>query len=135
VEQRSRNKGEFEPEHRTEVRHTSHVRPALQEDRIPTTRIDLSELAKLTAEAAKAADPVTPLASVVFDLAPNRVPRLRIPRQELMGMDFDRGEAFLVSLLDDVSTVGMLVDVAGMPEEQVMAALVRLQGRGIIDIV
>jgi hypothetical protein len=134
VEQRSRKKGDFEPEQRTEVRHSSHVRPALQ-DRIPTTRIDLSELAKLREAAAKAADPVTPLASVVFDLAPNRVPRLRIPREELMGMEFDRAEAFLVSLLDDVSTVGMLVDVAAMPEEQVMAALIRLQARGIIDIV
>jgi hypothetical protein len=111
------------------VRHSSQVRPVLHEERIPTTRIDLSELAKLTA----APEPETPRA-VWVDLSPSRVPRLLMDRDELMRVKLDRNEAFLVSLLDEVSTVAMLVDVAGMPEEQTLATLHRLRARGIIDL-
>ena len=117
------------------MRHSSQVRPVqptlpMLQERIPTTRIDLSELARLTAAAP---EPETPRA-VWVDLSPMRVPRLLLPREELLQIQLDRNEAFLVSLLDDVSTVAMLVDVAGMAEEQTLAALHRLRVRGIIDL-
>jgi hypothetical protein len=63
-----------------------------------------------------------------------RVPRLLMPREQLLTIHLDRHEAFLVSLLDDVSTVAMLVDVAGMAEEQTLATLHKLRARGIIDL-
>jgi hypothetical protein len=129
VEQSGRKRGE--PEAKAgEVRHSSQVRP-VQQDRIPTTRVDLSELARLTA--AVAPEPETPRA-VWVDLSPTRVPRLLMPREQLLKIQLDRNEAFLVSLLDDVSTVAMLVDVAGMAEEQTLATLHKLRARGIIDL-
>jgi hypothetical protein len=129
VEQSGRKRGDVQNQP-GEVRHSSQVRP-VQQDRIPTTRVDLSELARLTAAAS--ADPETPRA-VWVDLSPTRVPRLLMPREQLLKVQLDRSESFLVSLLDDVSTVAMLVDVAGMPEEQTLATIHRLRARGIIDL-
>ncbi len=92
--------------------------------------MDLTELARLSSSFA---DPVTPLGSWV-DLSPARVPRLLLSSQELLAIQLDRREAFLVSLIDEVSTVAMIVDVAGMAEEMTLATLRKLHLRGILDL-
>ncbi len=122
------------PAQGNEVRHASQVRPKQAdrgvEDRITTKRVDLRELAKLTASLGEPT-PAMPLQV----LPASGVPRLRGSRNSLYGVVLDRHEAFILSLLDDVSTVAMLVDVAGMAEHLTLATLVRLRERGIIDVV
>lgn len=122
------------PAQANEVRHASQVRPKQPdygaEERITTKRVDLRELARLSASLSEPT-PAMPMRV----LQPSGVPRLRVSRESLFHAQLDRNEAFIVSLLDDVSTVAMVVDVAGMAEHLTLATLVRLCERGIVDVV
>ena len=115
-----------------EVRHISEIRPAQRQpppQRV-TTQIDLAELARLTAASAQPEIAEGPSVELSLD----HVPRLRVSRQVLLRTELDRREAFLISLIDDVSTVGMIVEVAGMAEELTLATLHQLYVQGIIDL-
>lgn len=60
-------------------------------------------------------------------------PRLVRSRKELAGAPIDHRDAFVMSLVDGQMSVAMLVDVAGMPEEELVAILTRLRRLGIIS--
>ncbi len=61
-------------------------------------------------------------------------PRVLVNRRALASAPIDHREAFLVSLIDGSITVAGLVDVSGMREGEVTAALQRLARLGIISL-
>lgn len=62
----------------------------------------------------------------------NARPKLVRSRKELAGAPIDHRDAFVMSLVDGQMTVQTLVDVAGMPEQELVAILTRLRRLGII---
>jgi hypothetical protein len=61
-------------------------------------------------------------------------PKVLVDRRALASAPIDHREAFLVSLVDGAVTVSGLVDVSGMPEGEVHAALRRLVRLGILAV-
>jgi hypothetical protein len=95
---------------------------------MPTLPFDLSEYAR---EAT--GEPRTDHAdSAKLDFALDRVPALNVSPDQLLGAGLDHKTGFLVSLIDGVSTLEMIVDVAGMPKEEALAALQSLYLRRLI---
>lgn len=62
------------------------------------------------------------------------VPRVARPRGELARAPLDHRQGFVLSLVDGRTTVQGVIDVAGMPEEEVVAALHRLRYLGILTL-
>ena len=62
----------------------------------------------------------------------SRVPLVRVPFEELSSLSMDSRMGFLVALVDGSSTIQNILDVAGMPEREVLHALVTLREAGII---
>jgi hypothetical protein len=54
----------------------------------------------------------------------DQVPMVGLPRSQLLGLSLDHRAGFILSLIDDVSTLEMILDVCGMP---------RLDGLRIVD--
>ncbi len=102
------------------------VPPARPE--MPTLPVDLSEYAR--AAMADVRDGGKAVAAADFD--PSRVPRVAISQDALLATTLSHKAGFLVSLLDGISTIEMVVDVAGMPREEALAELQSLYLRGII---
>lgn len=62
------------------------------------------------------------------------VPWLVVTHDELRRMPLDSRSGFLVSLIDGRCTVEMLLDVAGLPEDDVIAMLAQLVRLGAIEL-
>ncbi len=62
------------------------------------------------------------------------VPRSRVPSHEIRSVCDDPREAFLLSLLDGVSTTREIVDSSGMPELDALGRLHRLLERDLIAL-
>jgi hypothetical protein len=84
-------------------------RPSIREDDVGAAAMKLGSGAPLTAR-----------------------PRLARSRKELETAPIDHREAFVLSLIDGKTTVQSLVDVAALPEKDVLAILARLRRLGII---
>jgi len=60
------------------------------------------------------------------------IPHLAVPRAELVGKLQNHREAFLVSLVDGVSSLADVLDMAGMAQVEAMALLCNLHARGVL---
>jgi hypothetical protein len=109
-------------------------------EEMPTLPFDLSQYAReATGEPRVDGSPESEAAAAaarhdVADFDPTRVPRLTVAQEDLVQLKLDHRAGFLVSLLDGVSTIEMIVDVAGMPQEEALSALQALYLRGIIRL-
>jgi hypothetical protein len=63
-----------------------------------------------------------------------RVPRVILAREEVNASDLDHRDYFLLSLLDDRTTIEELLDICGMPTEEALALLEGLARRGVISL-
>ncbi len=81
---------------------------------------------------AHGATTIRPMAATGDFLA--KVPRVILSREELNAADLDHRDYFLVSLLDDRTTVEELLDICGMPAEEALALLDGLARRGVIAL-
>ena len=109
-------------------------------EEMPTLPFDLSQYAReATGEGRVDASPESLAAAAAArhdasDFDPSRVPRLTVAPEDLVKLKLDHRAGFLVSLLDGVSTIEMIVDVAGMPQQEALSALQALYLRGIIRL-
>jgi hypothetical protein len=96
--------------------------------------------------------PLAELGTAEFDLTPYEergqadeaaIPRLRslsrvpvvLPRSDaLVGMISDHREAFVVSLIDGVSSLEAIVDISGMPPDDAVQLVADLVGRGVLGL-
>jgi hypothetical protein len=62
------------------------------------------------------------------------VPKLVKTRAEIAAAPIDHRAGFLIAHIDGVTTVQGLVDIAGMPEEEVQEILERLRRLGIVAL-
>ncbi len=62
------------------------------------------------------------------------VPWLVVTHEELRRLPLDSRAGFVVSLIDGRCTVEMLLDVAGLPEDEVIALLAQLARLGAIEL-
>jgi hypothetical protein len=62
------------------------------------------------------------------------VPWLVVTHEELRRLPLDSRAGFIVSLIDGRCTVEMLLDVAGLPEDEVIALLAQLARLGAIEL-
>jgi hypothetical protein len=95
---------------------------------MPTLPFDLSEYAR----EATGEPRLDPADSAKLDFAPDRVPTLNVTPDQLLRAGLDHKGGFLVSLIDGISTLEMIVDVAGMPKEEALSALQSLYLRRLI---
>ena len=65
---------------------------------------------------------------------PSFAPKLLKSRAELTGSPIDHRDAFVISLIDGKMSVGAIVDVSGMPREEIAAILERLVQLGIVAL-
>lgn len=63
-----------------------------------------------------------------------RVPHLRVGRTEVATLDITPNAAFLVALVDGVTTVGEMIDMAPLPEHETLALLLGLIDGGVLTI-
>ena len=61
-------------------------------------------------------------------------PRLLKTRRELTDAPLDHRDAFVLSLIDGKMPAAAIVDIAGMPEREVMGILERLARLGIVSL-
>lgn len=62
------------------------------------------------------------------------VPWLVVTHDELRQLPLDCRAGFIVSLIDGRCTVEMLLDMAGLPEDEVMALITQLVRLGAIEL-
>jgi hypothetical protein len=62
------------------------------------------------------------------------VPRIARPSGELARAPLDHRQGFVLSLVDGRTNVQGVIDVAGMPEDEVIATLHRLRYLGIVTL-
>jgi hypothetical protein len=62
------------------------------------------------------------------------VPWLVVTHEQLRRLPLDSRAGFLVSLIDGRCTVEMLLDMAGLPEDDVIALLAQLAHLGAIEL-
>jgi hypothetical protein len=107
--------------------------PPMREE-LPTLPFDLSEYAR--EHAGPDDDDLLGEISVgpLLDVRGDSIPRLTVPRDELMTWALDHREGFIVSLLDGVSTVEAILDMAAMPEGQGLFVLCDLCARGLVAL-
>ncbi len=100
---------------------------------MPTLPFDLTEYARdATGEELTEMFGESPPRTRSAEFGPSRVPRQNVSREELLSFKLDHKAGFLVSLVDGVSTIEMIVDVAGMPKDEALALLHELYLRGVI---
>jgi hypothetical protein len=73
-------------------------------------------------------------APVAVDGPGRLVPKLVKTRSEIAAAPIDHRAGFLIAHVDGVTTVQGLVDIAGMPEEEVQEILERLRRLGIVTL-
>jgi len=62
----------------------------------------------------------------------DQIPRSCVPSHEIMSMSLDHREAFLLSLIDGVSSIEEIVDMSGMPQLDVLCLLHQMSERGLV---
>ena len=65
---------------------------------------------------------------------PDGVPRLALSGAGLRALSLDHREGFVLSRIDDISTVDELLDVAGVDRSEALALLVALRDKGAITL-
>ena len=75
-----------------------------------------------------------PLSRGAVELLRRTVPRVVRSSGELAQAPLDHREGFVLSLVDGQTTVQALIDVAGMPDGELIAVLQRLRRLGIITL-
>lgn len=75
-----------------------------------------------------------PLSRGAVELLRRTVPRLRRTSAELSRAPLDHREGFVVSLIDGQTTVQGLIDVAAMPDGELIAVLQRLRHLELITL-
>jgi hypothetical protein len=64
----------------------------------------------------------------------SRVPFVKVRFDELSTLSMDHRMGFLVALIDGASSIQSILDVAAMPQREVLHALVTLRDLGIVGI-
>jgi hypothetical protein len=109
-------------------------------EEMPTLVYDLSEFARIHTGPFSWSDE-TPIEDESFDdmvsgpfigVRRSDIPRVAISLENYDGPALDHRESFVLALLDGCSTVERLVDAAGLPEAETLAALCELCARGVI---
>jgi hypothetical protein len=78
-------------------------------------------------------DPEELFSDYAADLGPfTRIPIVTVPFDELPSLSMDNRMGFLVALIDGASSIQNILDVAGMPQREVLHALVTLRDVGIV---
>lgn len=77
---------------------------------------------------------VVPLSDRALELLRRTVPRVLQSNDELEWAPLDHRDGFVLSLIDGRTSVQVLIDVAGMPESELIALLQRLRGLEIITL-
>jgi hypothetical protein len=94
----------------------------------PTLPMDLRAYARSTSgETQRALPRVAPIA-----LDHKRVPSVALLRDEIERLGLDHRQGFLLSLVDGASTVEMILDICGMPEDEAIATFRDLFARSAI---
>ena|SRR5215472_1063720 len=114
---------------------TSDLPPPRKE--LPTLPTDMSDIAK---ESIRPLSPDDTNEIVTAEFAVDRlpdvrrtsIPHLAVPRAQLVGRLQNHREAFLVSLVDGVTSLGDVLDLAGMAQVEAMALLCNLHARGVL---
>ena len=75
-----------------------------------------------------------PLSDRALDLLRRTVPRVLRSNGELAQAPLDHREGFVLSLIDGGTSVQVLMDVAGMPDSELIAVLQRLRSLEIITL-
>jgi hypothetical protein len=75
-----------------------------------------------------------PLSRGAVELLRRTVPRVVGTSAELAGAPLDHREGFVVSLVDGKTTVQALIDLAAMPDGELIAVLQRLRHLGLISL-
>lgn len=109
-------------------------------DEMPTLPYDLSEFAQVhtgpfswSDEAPIDDAPFEAMVSGPFiGVRRSDIPRIAISLDAYDGPALGHREGFVLALLDGCSTVERLVDAAGLPEAETVAALCELCARGVI---
>lgn len=109
-------------------------------EEMPTLPYDLSEFARAqtgpfswTDEAPIDDDSFDEMVSgPLIGVRRSDIPRVAISLGAYEGQPLGHRESFVLSLLDGCSTVERLVDEAGLPEAETLAALCELCARGVI---
>jgi hypothetical protein len=68
-----------------------------------------------------------------FPIAPTDVPRLAIPEASIRQLPIDHRTAFVLSLIGTTDVDG-IVDMSGMPRDDVIGILLELMDRGAITL-
>jgi hypothetical protein len=102
-------------------------------DELPTLPIDLREYARESGVMDDDDDEdriVT--AEIPIDMGKKDVPRVMVARSELPNRLLNHREAFVVSLIDGLSSVEMLLDIGGMSHTEMLGILCNLRARGVV---
>ena len=75
-----------------------------------------------------------PLSRRSLELLRRTTPRVVRSSDDLVQAPLDHREGFILSLVDGKTSVQVLIDVAAMPEGEVIAALQRLRRLGILTL-
>jgi hypothetical protein len=65
---------------------------------------------------------------------PDAVPWLLATYEQIRAMSLDARDAFVLSLIDGRWTVEALIDLAALPEDELLAILLRLARLGVIEL-
>lgn len=65
---------------------------------------------------------------------PSRIPRCRLRQTDLVELDLDPREAFVLTLVDNVATVEEIVDMSGLPQLDVLRILLGLCQRELVHV-
>jgi hypothetical protein len=66
--------------------------------------------------------------------APTAVPRVRVSNQELRARAYDHRAGFVLSLIDGSTSVEGIVDISGIPKDDVVKLLERFRAEGVIEL-
>jgi hypothetical protein len=80
------------------------------------------------------ADREAPLSRGALDLLRRTVPRILGSSKELAAAPLDHREGFVLSLVDGQTTVQGLIDVAAMPDGELIAVLRRMRRLGLVTL-
>jgi hypothetical protein len=100
----------------------------IPQDDLPTRPIDLAAIAREF----ESIDELATTAEIPVDLAQDEVPHLAVPVSELADRLVNSREAFIVSLVDGVSSVEMLLDIGGVPRQEMSSVLCQLRARQVL---
>ena len=63
-----------------------------------------------------------------------RVPKIAVPMAQLVSLSLDHRAGFLISLVNGVSSLGLIVDLSGMSRMEVLGTFADLKARGVVTL-